>query len=199
MSAVPRHPDGHAGLRMTADEYLALGETQDRYELIDGVVVMSPSASDEHSEIAVSIAAQLSVFAHRTGSIRVFADIDTRFGPGIVYRPDVLVYLGTRLQGAVRRRDLAPDLVVEVLSPSNRGLDLVTKRRDYDRFGVGEYWIVDPEGGQIRVLQRRADGEPFVESLVSGDTLASVSLSGFVLDLKPVRAIMESARADSGE
>lgn len=193
MSAVHRQPEGFAGLRMSADEYLALAETHERYELIDGVVVMSPSPSDEHSEVAVDIAAQLSVFANQSGQIRVFAEVDTRFGPTIVYRPDVLAYLSARLQSGARRRDLPPDLVVEVLSPGNRGLDLVPKRRDYDRFGVGEYWIVDPESLQVRALQRPTPADPFVETVVTGDSLASAAIPGFSLDLRPLRAIMRAA------
>ncbi len=184
---------------MTADEYLALGETEERYELIDGVVVMSPSTSDEHSEIAVEVTTQLNVFAKRTKTIRVFADIDTRFAPLLVYRPDVMAYLAERLTGTTKRRDLPPDLAVEVLSPSNRGLDLITKRRDYDRFGVGEYWIIDPETGHIRALQRKAPGEPFVETLVTGSSISSVAIRGFVLDLQPILAMIEAARRTSAD
>lgn len=201
MSAVPRHPgdSGHAGLRMSADEYLSLGETSERYELIDGVVVMSPSASDEHSEVAIEVATQLQTFAKATGLIRVFADIDTRFSTTLVYRPDVLVYLAHRLQQGVSRRNLAPDLVVEILSPGNRGLDLVTKRRDYDRFGVGEYWIIDPELAQIRVLQRKAADGPYVESLATDAAITSNAIAGFVLDLAPIRAIMQASRSNADE
>lgn len=198
MSAAPRHPggSGYAGLRMTADEFLALGETRERYELIDGVVVMSPSASGPHSEIAVEIIYQLKSFAHQARTIRVFADIDTRFGPMLVYRPDVLVYLINRLAGGAKRRDLMPDLAVEILSPSNRSQDLVTRRHDYNHRGVGEYWIIDPEAphaSQFRALQRQGGGA-FTETLATGDSLPSSAIAGFTLDLAPIRAIIEEAR-----
>lgn len=201
MSAVPRHPgdSGYVGQRMNADEYLSLGETSERYELIDGVVVMSPSTSDEHSEVAIEVATQLHTFAKATGSIRVFADIDTRFSSTLVYRPDVLVYLTHRLQKGVSRRNLAPDLVVEILSPGNRSLDLITKRRDYDRFGVGEYWIIDPELNQIRVLPRKTPEGPYVESLATDAGISSAAIAGFVLDLAPIQAIIASDNRTSSD
>ena len=76
MSAVPKHPRAPAlgGLRMTADEFLALGETLERYELIDGVVCpMAPSPLAGHNEIALEIAYQAKAFARPAGAARVFA------------------------------------------------------------------------------------------------------------------------------
>lgn len=196
MSAVPRHPgnSGYAGLRMTADEYLALGETQERYELIDGVVIMSPSPTPTHSEIINEIVYQLKDFSRAATPLRVFTETDVRLAEDLVYQPDVAVYLPDRLLAVPHVLKGSPDLAVEVLSPSNRGLDLVTKRRDYDRFGVGEYWIIDPETGHIRALRRPAPGAPFAETLVTGPELGSAAIPGFVLDLKPIIAMIQAAR-----
>src|SRR3954468_18057762 len=113
MSA-PRYPSdlGYNGLRMTADEYLALGETADRYELIDGVVVMSPSPFPDHSEIINEIVFQLVGFERSGGGIRVFADTDVRLTSGKVYRPDIAAYRSDRLQGKVLHLTTPPDLAV---------------------------------------------------------------------------------------
>src|SRR4051812_26017336 len=98
MSTATRYPSdfGYAGLTMTADEYLALGETQERYELVHGVVLMSPSPFAEHDEIVIEIAHQFKVFAGREGRVRIFASTDIRFADDTVYRPDVSVYLRGR-------------------------------------------------------------------------------------------------------
>jgi Uma2 family endonuclease len=199
MSAVPRQPEGFAGLRMSADEYLALGETHDRYELIDGVVVMSPSPTPSHSEVINEVVYQLKAFARGPNAPRVFTDTDLRVGPSVVYRPDLAAYLPARLPRSPAALSSPPDLVAEVLSPSNRALDLITKRRDYERFGVGEYWIFDPQTVQVRACQRPAADQPFVESLVTADALPSRIFPGFTLDLRPVRAIMRAAGAEPGE
>lgn len=192
MSAAPKWPSGTllTGLRMTADEYLALGETQERYELIDGVIVMSPSPIPPHSEIAAEIIGQLRNFRKRTNQIRVFPETDVRLSPVLVYRPDVVVYHTDRLPaGKLARLDLPPDLVIEILSPSTKPLDLVSKRGDYQRFGGGEYWVVDPLDGSVRCWRREDNTMTLVS--VPGETLASSVIAGFVLDLAAVRAAGE--------
>ncbi len=188
MSAVPRLPSdfGYAGLRMTADDYLALGETPERYELIDGVVVMSPSPNFRHQKIVLLLIRQLDAFAQRSGG-ELIPDIDIRLSPGLVYRPDLVYYGPGRLTGIPARLDTPPDLVIEVLSPGSKPLDLVTKKSDYERFGVGEYWVVDPATGDVRCWSRR--GDAFVESRAAGDRLTSGVVSGLVLDLAPLRGV----------
>lgn len=195
MPALPRQTSdfGYTGLRMTADEYLALGETRERYELIDGVIVMSPSPTPKHSEVAVEITFQLKAFARRERSVRVFADVDVRMSSSVVYQPDLAVYRLSRLRGQVDRLAVAPDLVIEVLSPSSKSLDLVTKREDYERFGVGEYWVVEPEAASVRWFARKSDR--LVETAVAGDRIASAAIPGFELELLPLRRIAAGEQA----
>lgn len=191
MSAAPRHPSelGYNGLRMTADEYLALGETFERYELIDGVVVMTPSPAPAHNEIAAELVVQLGTFSSRTRAVRLFPETDLRLSPSQVYRPDLCAYRAAGLSGKPARLDTPPDLVVEVLSPGSKPTDFITKRDDYERFGVGEYWVIDPEDGRLRAWQRH--GNLLAEAAVAGDAFASAAIPGFVLDLRRVRAIAQ--------
>jgi Uma2 family endonuclease len=189
MSAAPRYPSdiGYNGLRMTADEYLALGETAERYELIDGVVVISPSPFPDHNEVSWGIAGQLRDFARKGGSIRVFPDTDLKLTPGKVYRPDIAVYRSDRLKGKVKLLTAPPDLAIEILSPGSKPLDLITKRDDYEQFGVGEYWAIDPADARARVWRR--EGVQLVEAPVVGDSVSCAALPGFTLDLAPIRTI----------
>lgn len=191
MSAVPHSSGmGYAGLRMTAAEYLALGETTERYELIDGVVVMSPSSLPRHGRMAAELIRQIGNFVHASSGSnppQLFTETDLLLSSSIVYRPDISAYGPGRLGAAVERLDTPPDLIVEILSPSTKPLDLITKRGDYERFGVGEYWVGDPETGAVRCWRRR--GRELVEETVAGDNLACASIAGLRVDLAAVRRV----------
>ena len=83
----------------------------------------------------------------------------------------------------------APDLVVEILSPGTRKTDEITKRKLYERYGVAEYWVVDPELESIKIY-RHADEHTFTRaaelSAESGDALATPLLPGFSVPLSTV-------------
>lgn len=195
MSAAARFPPelGYAGLKMTAEEFLALGETAERYELIDGVVIMSPSATPGHNELLLEIAVQLRGYADRTRAARVFIETDVRFRGDKVYCPDISVYRAERLTAKPARLEQPPDLIVEVLSPGTKALDLITKRDDYDAAGVAEYWAVDAAasgtGPLLRCWQRQTGGGRLCEVPAEGDAFGSSAFAGLELDLRPLRAI----------
>lgn len=107
---------------------------------------------------------------------------------GLAYRPDIAVCRAERLASkTLTRLDLPPDLIVEVLSPSTKPYDLVTKRGDYDRFGVAEYWVVDPNDAGIRGWTRR--GTEWEDAPRSPDVCIGTAIAGFTLDVAPVRMI----------
>jgi Uma2 family endonuclease len=147
-----------------------------RYELIDGVAyLMAPPAPDlAHQDIAGEIYHQLRQ-ALKDAPCRAFiAPVDVRLPKAneaddqidTVLQPDVLVVCDP---GKLDRRGVrgAPDLVVEVLSPSTAGHDHVLKRRVYERAGVREYWLVHPFD-RIVTIYRLTDagyGKPDVQEL----------------------------------
>jgi Uma2 family endonuclease len=192
MSAIPKFTlemGDYSGLRMTAERYLALGETRERYELIDGLIVMSPSPSLRHNRLAAMIFRQLADWSD-TSRAHVYYETDVRFSASTVYRPDIVAFVAGRIDPRAEALDLAPDLIVEVLS-SNRGLDLVTKRHDYERFGVAEYWVVDPESAGLRGWRRSSPAAPFDEFTAEDGFLPSSALPGFSLEFAPLRAIAQ--------
>lgn len=196
MSAAPRFPaGGYAGLRMTAEEFFSLGQTSERYELIDGVVVMSPSPLPSHNELLAEIVFQLKAYAKGKPGVRVFPETDIRFSRGLVYRPDIAIYAPGKLGDAVERLETPPDLIVELLSPATKAADLVTKRDDYEKFGVAEYWAIDPADARVRAWSRR--GARLVERPVENDSIASQALPGFTLDIRPLAAM--AGRAKPGQ
>jgi Uma2 family endonuclease len=152
-----------------------------RAELIDGVMIVHSPASAVHDDLSGFIRALMRFYA------------DAR-GLGKVLGPDSLVHLATCRKCApdvffVRQERVltplpkefegAPDLVVEVLSPSNRADDLHDKRPIYRAAGVGEIWFIDPELQQVLVDRQHADG--YTEEVVTVGKVSSHIMSGFWL------------------
>ncbi|MCC6360957.1 MAG: Uma2 family endonuclease [Phycisphaerales bacterium] len=189
--AVDEHGQAQfSGMRMTVDEFLSLPDDGGKYELVDGVVLMSPWPSPPHQKVAGEIFAQIKWFLRTHALGEVFMEIDVHLGRSpaggdLVYGPDVIFVRSERVRSMHERIVGPPDLVVEVVSPGSRGRDTITKRGDYERFGVGEYWIIDPARDAMTFL--RLQGGQFVEVNPNPDTFASHAVAGFVLDLKPIR------------
>lgn len=176
-----------AGLRMSAEEFFLLPETEARYELIDGVVFMSPSPSNRHQRIVLELGRQIGNFLIESPIGQVSADVDFELRSDTVYRPDVFVLSAAKALSCGDRITVAPDLIIEVISPQYRSYDSQTKRTDYEAAGVGEYWMVDPEAKTFTFLVLR-DGK-YVEVQPQGERYASSVLPGFELELDRIRRL----------
>src|ERR1019366_2754225 len=133
--------------KMTYDLYRLLPEDGKRYELIDGELLMTPAPSPKHQRIVRRLGFQLSSYVEANGLGEVFiAPVDVVFEEHVVVEPDIL-FVSRERRGMVREEAIhgAPDVVVEILSPSSFYHDLRRKMGLYSQFGVQEYWIVDPE------------------------------------------------------
>ena len=161
-------------------EFLALPETMERIELLDGEVIMAPSPSVWHQELLSRIVHHLRAWrdAARAGAFVGQAPLDVRFGPGRILQPDAFVILGEVALDVEGPLDRIPDLCVEVLS-TNRAFDRLTKRIVYASSGVRELWLVEPSG----VIERWS-GPGLNEADVLGTTLTTPLLPGFTLDLE---------------
>jgi Uma2 family endonuclease len=177
-------------LRLTYEDLVRLPEDRKRHELIDGEHFVTPSPNIRHQSIVGSIYFLIATYleAHPLG--RVFgAPLDVIFSDVDVVEPDVLyvsneraeALAGTHVRGV-------PDLVVEVASRGTRKRDQTIKRRLYERVGVLEYWIVDPELEVVRVYRR--EGERFARvdelSREAGDVLVTTLLPGLEVPLSRV-------------
>lgn len=178
------------GLRMTAEEYAALPECDGWYELIDGVVCMSPSPLPLHQRIAARLTGQIIAFldAHPVGE--AFVEVDVFLGEGprggdLVYRPDIVFIRQSRLPRGMERITGAPDLVVEIISNTSRRYDHETKKSDYERCGVPEYWIIDPYRKELAFYLLRQGR--YVLAPAQGDQFGSEAIPGFSLDLNRLR------------
>ena len=168
---------------LTYEDYLALPETVQRYEIIDGEMIMTPAPNAEHQWIVGNLYRLLFDFAQRTQvGVVLTAPLDVLITrqPLRTRQPDVL-FLSAQRTGLTNRQSLrglqslemAPDLVVEVLSPSENPTDLAEKLADYALIGVQECWLVDPETETVEVVRWSGEGKEVRELFDSGDTLRS--------------------------
>jgi Uma2 family endonuclease len=158
-----------------------------RREIVDGELFVSPSPQLRHQEVADELTTLLRLYAREHGGRANSAPLDVVLADDQVVQPDVLYFRPEHLYRMGQRIvESAPDLVVEVSSPSTRHLDLVRKRDLYARHGVPEYWYVDLEVDRIEVhrLAGGAYGTP--ELLSRADELTSPLLPGFVTSVDAV-------------
>lgn len=167
----------------------------ERVELIDGeVYMMAPAPSPDHQSISWELILQIGNYLkgkkcrayHAPFDVRLFEeDGDQPRHVDTVVQPDLLVVCDpSKLDGHGCKG--APDLIIEILSPSTRQHDRLTKLNLYQRAGVREYWIVDPEEKTVIVMTLE-DGEHYAPTAYSSQATIPVGvLEDCKIDLKPV-------------
>jgi Uma2 family endonuclease len=137
------------------EDLYATPEDGNRYEILDGALVMSPPPGSIHQIVAAELAALLREGARAEGLRALFAPLAWRIGSGQVPEPDLMVVTPDAI--GPRAIERPPLLVVEILSPSGRGRDLSEKRRIYAEGRAAWYWIVDPDEPSLTVLRLVGD------------------------------------------
>ena len=183
-------PKLRTGTRMSLDEFLALGETEERLELFDGILYLMSTPTKDHQFLMFSIRL---FFENHLDEFdippyEVHHDITTILSEELqrAVEPDLVVILAGRDDiGGIRHVEGVPDIVVEILS-TDRNHDLVFKRRIYAEAGVQEYWIFDPRNNTVLPLELH-DGE-YIERaiLTAADTLATPLLPGLAIPLADI-------------
>lgn len=168
---------------LTVADFESFPDDGNRYEIMGGMLSVSPAPTLDHQRIALRIAAALELYFDdvRTGEVFI-APVDVELSNFDVIEPDVVVVLDANASIKHKRRIVgAPDIVVEVISPSSAKRDRVRKAALYAINGVREYWLVDPERNMFEVLALRRGNytalrqpEGFVQSQV---------LDGFQIEL----------------
>jgi len=127
-------------------DYARLPDDGNRYEVIDGELLVTPSPSPLHQRASVRLTGLLDAYVERHGLGVVIHEVDLLFQTGQFLRPDILVVPTASRAGITNRGiETAPLLVVEILSPTSSSIDLVKKPARYGDFGIPEYWVLDPE------------------------------------------------------
>jgi Uma2 family endonuclease len=146
-------------VRLTYEDYAALPADGRRWELIDGELELSPAPSPRHQTVSRRLQHELMAQLEDTDIALVFnAPVDLILSPHDIVQPDlVLVRTGKNII-TERAIEGLPDVVVEILSPSSGLMDKRVKRALYARFGVPEYWLVEPQVGSIEICLLRETG-----------------------------------------
>lgn len=152
-----------------------------RREIIDGELIVTAAPRIRHQRVVANLTARLWLYAAEHGGEVLPAPTDVFFADDNVVEPDVLFVTAANLSKLEDRFvRSAPDLVVEISSPSTRKLELVRKRELYERFGVPEYWYIDIELDQIQVY-RLAESYGIARIVGRGDTIESQALPAFAV------------------
>ena len=138
----------------TYAEYAAIPDDGECYEIVKGVLYMSPAPTPEHQSVSSQLVMYLCQLVQIAGLGRVFAEpTDVELSPGDIVRPDVFVVLKEHFDRIRKTRIVgAPDLVVEIASPATWRHDLREKLDAYARAQVQEYWIVNPGERVVELL-----------------------------------------------
>lgn len=181
-----------AATKLTYEDYILLPDDGRRHEIIDGEYYVNAAPASRHQVISLNLTLALGVHIRANGLGQFFyAPFDVVLSPVDVVQPDLVFITNERLH-LLNDANLAgaPDLAIEILSPSSRRIDEGLKRKRYDLFGVTEYWIVDGELEVVKIYRRTADGlERVVEiSTEIGGVITTPLLPGFTLDIATVFA-----------
>ena len=134
---------------LTLDDWYALPETPDRYELLHGMLIMVPPPGGAHQSAVAVVASSL---LGASGNGFAWTRIGVGLSASLGFEPDVSHVAATHMDRYTTRGiEGPPDIVVEVLSPSTREYDRTTKLPIYLAFGVREVWLVDPLAETLEV------------------------------------------------
>jgi Uma2 family endonuclease len=168
----------------TYEDWLALPDDGFRYEVLDGELYMSPAPSVPHQSAATRLAARMLVYVEDRDLGFVFtAPVGMRLpGQEVPVQPDV-VFVSKERAHIIEHDYIegAPDLVVEILSPSYWMYDRGKKQEAYRLAGVKEYWIGDYRAKSIDVLELDKEAYVLVNQYQVGDVAQSVMLRGFTM------------------
>ena len=172
--------------RLAYDDYCLLPEDGKRREIIEGDLFVTPSPLTPHQRAVGRLFMHVGLFVetHRLGEVFV-APFDVVFSEFDVVEPDIL-YISNARSSILTKKNFqgAPDLVVEVLSEGTEKRDRTIKLKLYGKFGVNEYWTIDPNGPSAEIYRRSEEGLTLAVRLSAEDPLSSPMFPGFTLLLR---------------
>lgn len=175
-------------IQFTYEDYLELPDDGKRYEIIDGELYMSTSPTPNHQKIVRNFLFALSLYLkrHPIGEVMP-APLEVFFSQTNIAQPDI-IFISNERSDIIKPTQIkgAPDLVIEVLSPSTEKRDRTVKLKMYARFGVREYWLPKEKTATVEIF-RLQDGELVpVARLGKSDVLTSPLFPGLEISLDEI-------------
>ncbi|RPI60270.1 MAG: Uma2 family endonuclease [Lysobacterales bacterium] len=180
-----------ASVKLTYDDFLLFPDDGKRHELIDGEHYVTASPNTRHQRVSGNLHWLLRshLESHPIGRI-FYAPFDIVLSRFDVVEPDLLYMTNARAAEILTAQHVtgSPELVIEIGSPSTRRRDETIKRRLYERSGVVEYWVVDPDVDIVRVFRRSGNRfeRPIELSLEADDTLTTSLFPALELPLRDI-------------
>lgn len=172
---------------LSYEDLASFPEDNLRRELIGGELIVTAAPIIRHQRAVMALAGRLHNYAREHGGEVFPAPTDVFFSDLDVVEPDVLFVTQANLVKLETKFVRgAPDIVVEVSSPTTRRLELVRKRELYERFGVPEYWYVDLDADRIEIYRLDGDRYDVAILLSRGATLTSPQLPAFSVSVGEV-------------
>ena len=171
--------------RLTYEDFCLLPNDGKRYEIIGGELFVTPAPRILHQKVVTRLAHFLLSFLENKALGQVFvAPVDIVFSDFDVVEPDI-VYVSRDRASIIREMNVqgAPDLAIEVVSETTERTDRTTKLKLYGRFGVQEYWIINPRGPSAEIYRRQNEVFEIAAKLNTSDSLTSPLFPGFSLPL----------------
>lgn len=160
------------------------------YELINGELVRKQSPTIRHQNISGNIYFRLRLFVEKKSLGKVLsAPLDTVLDDGNAYHPDVLFVSKDRYHILDEKEEVvigAPDLVVEILSKGTAIYDRGDKKDIYEKYGVREYWLVDPKSKTVEVYSFEKERFKLKQYAEETGTIKSTVLKGFKIELEKI-------------
>jgi Uma2 family endonuclease len=173
--------------KKTVKDYIELPEGPPYYQLIEGELIMSPAPSYSHQRTVGRVFLKLSGLLEEKGLGEVLiSPIDVYLDEKNVFQPDIVVLL-KECKAKVEEKGIfgSPDVVVEILSPSTAYYDLIVKKEVYERAGVKEYWLLDPNRKTFEIYKNTEEGFKLTSQAKEKGNVISEIL-GLEIDLKDI-------------
>ena len=178
--------DEPAPLLLTLEEFYALSEGPPDYEFEEGKLIDMPRPHPRHQAILRELVAEITIYLRSKPIGTVWPEVDVQISRSRVYAPD-LVFLAAdnreRLRHLEGRIIGAPDLVVEIVSPSSASRDRVAKFNAYRQAGVPWYWLVDGESLVVEEFQLTLGGYLAIARVAAGGTFQPQLFPGLQVNL----------------
>lgn len=175
-------------IKFTYEDYLLLPDDGKRYEIIEGELYMAPAPNTKHQNISSELFRRIANFVVENNLGLVYcAPYDILFSDANIVQPDIL-FISKTNRFVIKDKNVqgAPDLIVEITSPSTKKRDIALKKRLYGKFKVKEYWIAFAEEEKVEVWRLLDNDYVLDASYDKKDILKSPLLQGLAIKLSEV-------------
>ena len=170
------------------DDYVKIPDDGKRYEILNGELIMSPSPTTLHQRVAGKLFIELKTFVEKNNLGEVFiSPYDVILNDDDIVQPDI-IFVSNENENIITEENIkgSPDLLIEILSPSTGYYDLVEKKDIYEKSGIKEYWIVDPQKKWIEVYSLKQHKYYLFNRIEKKGKIKSIVLNSLDLDIHKI-------------